>query len=105
MNYSLMALVLLALLPVTLQAAQSQRHSGHVASGTIRFIGEITAPACTIKHLNEGTVSNCSGITLANGKSPGISSLNNISPELVSNVTTETINNNEKLKNITISYK
>jgi hypothetical protein len=26
-------------------------------------------------------------------------------PELVSSVTTEMINNNEKLKNITISYK
>ncbi|MEX3239069.1 hypothetical protein [Serratia quinivorans] len=103
MNYSRIALVLLALLPATLQAAQG--YNSRVASGTIRFTGEITAPACSIKHLNEGIVSNCSGITLANGKSPGISSLNNMSPELVSNVTTEIINNNEKLKNIIISYK
>ncbi|HFJ4329974.1 hypothetical protein [Serratia liquefaciens] len=103
MNHSLMALMLLALLPATLQAAQRTSH--HVASGTIRFIGEITSPACTIQHRNEEIISLCSGLVSAQGQRPITTSLKNMPPELVSNVTTEIINNNDRLKNITISYK
>ncbi|CAI0829222.1 hypothetical protein FCL49_01585 [Serratia proteamaculans] len=103
MNYSRIALVLLALLPATLQAAQSP--SGRVASGTIRFTGEITAPACTIKHQNEGIISNCYGVNSAHSNALVTTSLKNMPPELVSSVTTEMINNNENLKNVTISYK
>ncbi|TFZ50688.1 hypothetical protein E5C26_13140 [Serratia proteamaculans] len=103
MKNSIMALVLLALLPATLQAAQGP--STHVASGTIRFTGEITAPACSIKHQNEGIISNCFGINSAHSNGLVTTSLNNMPPELVSSVITEVINNNEKLKNITISYK
>ena len=103
MNHSLMALMLLALLPATLQAVQRTSH--HVASGTIRFIGEITSPACTIQHRNEEIISRCSGLVSAQGQRPITTSLNNMPPELVSNVTTEIINNNDRLKNITISYK
>lgn len=103
MNHSLMALTLLALLPATLQAAQNTRH--HVASGMIRFTGEITSPACSIKHRSEGIISHCFGLTSSQGQRPITTSLNNMPPELVSNVTTETINNNARFKNITISYK
>ncbi|CAI0884830.1 hypothetical protein [Serratia quinivorans] len=103
MKSSRIALALLVLLPATLQAAQG--HNSRVASGTIRFTGEITAPACTIKHQNEGIISNCFGINSAHSNAPVTTSLNNMPPELVSSVTTEMINNNEKLKNITISYK
>lgn len=103
MKKSLMALVLLAVLPATLQAAKNPSHT--VASGTIRFVGEITAPACSIKHLNEGIISNCFGIKSANKSGQITTTLNNMPPELVSNVTTEIVNNNERFKNITISYK
>ncbi|CAI0826351.1 Uncharacterised protein [Serratia grimesii] len=103
MKYSLMALTLLAFLPATLQAATGHGHP--VASGTIRFIGEITAPACTIKQRNEGLISNCFGIGTSNNNGAVTTSLNNMPPELVSNVTTESVNNDHRLKNITISYK
>ncbi|MFJ7499512.1 hypothetical protein ACIQ2O_07085 [Serratia grimesii] len=103
MKYSLMALALLALLPTTLQAATGSIHP--VASGTIRFIGEITAPACTIKQRNEGLISNCYGIGTSNNNGAVTTSLNNMPSELVSNVTTESVNNDHRLKNITISYK
>ncbi|MGE6471985.1 hypothetical protein [Serratia proteamaculans] len=96
MKNPIMALVLLALLPATLQADQG---------GTVRFTGKITSPACTIKHQDEGIISSCFGQTSTNGNGYTITPLNKISPELVSNVTTEMINNNDRLKNVTISYK
>lgn len=103
MNHSRIALVLLALLPATLLAAQGP--SSRVSSGTIRFTGEITSPACTIKHQNEGIISNCFGMKSTHGNGPVTTSLNHMPPELVSSVTTDIVNNNPRLKNITISYK
>ncbi|MGO2368617.1 MAG: hypothetical protein ACTH6H_08440 [Serratia sp. (in: enterobacteria)] len=103
MKRSLIALALLALIPATLQAATGSSHP--VASGTIRFVGEITSPACNIKQRNEELVSNCFGTGSTNGNGIVTTSLNNMPSELVSNVTTESVNNDHRLKNITISYK
>ncbi|SMB36436.1 hypothetical protein [Serratia proteamaculans] len=102
MKNSIMALVLLALLPATLQAAQSP--NSREASGTIRFSGKIAAPTCEINRDNGKFISSCYRENRDKTFGYITTSVDEMSSELVSPATTEIINNNPLHKRVTISY-
>jgi type 1 fimbria pilin len=95
MKNSIMVLVLLALLPATLQAAQG---------GTVHFTGKIAAPTCEISHNKGKLISSC--YREISDKTFGFITMpiEKMSSELVSSATTELVNNNSSLQRVTISY-
>lgn len=102
MKNSIMACVLLAFLPATLQAAHDP--SNHGASGTLRFSGKIAAPTCEINRANGKFISSCYREIREKTFGYITTSVDEMSSELVAPATTEIINNNPLHKRMTISY-
>lgn len=102
MSHSLIALVLFALLPATLHAAQEASKSS--ASGTLYFAGKIAAPTCEIRRDSGQFVSSCYRETAGSGFGYIDMPLSAMSSELISDATIEKVNNNPAMQRVTLSY-
>lgn len=91
----------LVILPLALQAKPLSDNR----SGTVRFTGAITTPACVIKRRDERLILHCFGNLKENRRGDASSSLRNMPKEFVSAVTSEIVNNDPRLKRVTVSYK
>ncbi|WP_367671636.1 hypothetical protein [Serratia symbiotica] len=103
MNHDLIALGVLAIHPLTLQAKPLA--GSPVSSGIIRFTGSVTTPTCTVMYQHKQLVSHCFSNIAENQNGYIVRPLNNVLSELVSNVTSEKIHNKSNLERVTISYK